>query len=140
MSSWLPSWMVWGDKGPTKPMHATDAMHHPSVRMRFSQYLDNIDPPKSFRAAEVAQEFTYDELVKLGYKKWEEIMPAVIELAFEMRAIGHCEILKGGKVLGDDVTSWDIQGSANMSIKLVLGVAAATKSGVQGAYAVPLVV
>ena len=98
-------------------MHATDAMHHPSVRMRFSQYLDNIDPPKSFRAAEVAQEFTYDELVKLGYKKWEEIMPAVIELAFEMRAIGHCEILKGGKVLGDDVTSWDIQGSVRIRRK-----------------------
>lgn len=37
-------------------------------------------------------------------------MPAVIELAFEMRALGDCEILKGGKVLGEDVTPYDIEG------------------------------
>jgi hypothetical protein len=110
MSSWLPKWVAFWVKDPVKPMKPTDAMHQTCVRARFSHFLDNIEPPRTFRAAEVAQELTYNELLTLGYDKWEEVMPAVIELAFEMRAMGFCDILKEKKVLSEEVTPYDIVG------------------------------
>ena len=89
-------------------------MHHPFIRTRFSHFLDTTDPPASFRAAQVAQELSFNELQKMGYDKWEEALPAIVELAFEMRAIGNCEIIKGGKVLGQDVTAYDVEGSVRI--------------------------
>ncbi len=45
-----------------------------------------------------------------GYEKWEEVLPAVYELAFELREFGDCEILRKGKVIGEDVTIVDLDG------------------------------
>ena len=91
-------------------MKPTDAVHDPTLRNRFAHFLDNNDPPKSFRAAEVAQDLRVKELANLGYETWEEALPAIIELAFEFRELGSCEILKRGKVLGEDVQADDIEG------------------------------
>lgn len=46
----------------------------------------------------------------MGYKKQEEAIPAVYELAFEMRELGDCEILRKGVVIGEDVGLRDIDG------------------------------
>lgn len=91
-------------------MRPTEAMHQPCVKVRWAHFIHGTEPPKTFRAAQVAQELSYDELQTMGYENWEEVMPAIIELAFEMRAMGYCEILKGGKVLPEDVTQFDIEG------------------------------
>ena len=76
--------------------------------------MDHTDPPATFKASEVAQQLSHNELVKLGYEKWEEVLPAVIELAFELREYGDCEILKGKKVLGEDVAAYDIEGDVRI--------------------------
>ena len=110
MASWIPQWLAWWDKGPVKPMRPTDAMHHPIVRAKFDHFMANTDPPATFRAQHVAEEIEYNELLKLGYERWQDVMPAVIELAFEMRAMGNCDLIKQGKVLGEDVSAYDIEG------------------------------
>ena len=98
-------------------MKSTDAMHQACVQNRWSHFLHSTEPPNTFRAAEVAQELTYNELRTLGYMEWKEVLPAIIELAFEMRAMGYCEILKGGKVLGDDVGQYEIEGGIRIRRK-----------------------
>ena len=91
-------------------MKPTDAIHVPALRQRFTHFLDHYEPPASFKASEVAQDLTVKELQSMGYETWKEVMPAVIELAFELRAFGYCEILKGGKVVGEDVNAYEIEG------------------------------
>ncbi|KAK3057244.1 hypothetical protein LTR09_002283 [Extremus antarcticus] len=110
MTSWLPTWLAWWNKGPVKPMKPMDAMHQPVVRERFDHYLAQTEPPASFRAQQVAEEFSYNELLTLGYERWQHVMPAIIELAFEMRELGFCDLIKGGKVLGEDVQPYDFDG------------------------------
>lgn len=107
---WLPDWAAWWQQEPQKPMRPTDAMHQACIQNRWSHFIHGTDPPKTFKASQVAQELSYNELRTLGYEEWEDAVPAIIELAFEMRAMGYCEILKGGKVLGDDVHHFDIVG------------------------------
>lgn len=85
-------------------------MRAPSIRTRFHEFLDHTDPPASFKASEVAQQLSYNELVAMGYESWRDALPAVIELAFELREEGSCELIKGGKVLGEDVQSYDVPG------------------------------
>ena len=114
MSSWWPGWLSWGSQYPKQPLKPTDAIRNPALRNRFVHFLDHTDPPASFRAAHVAQELTYEELRLMGYETWEDILPAVVELAFELREAGYCEILKGGKVLGDDIGPLDIEGSVRI--------------------------
>lgn len=99
-------------------MRSTDAIRAPAIQQRFHQFLDHTEPPASFKASDVAQELSYDELVKLGYEKWQEVMPAVVELAFEVREYGDCEILKGKKILGDDVSYYDIDGDVRIRRKV----------------------
>lgn len=106
--------MPWGQAGPIKPMNPTDAIQNPALRTRFTHFLDHTDPPATFRAQDVAKELNLAELKTMGYDTWEEVMPAVIELAFELRAFGYCQILKGGKVLREDVTAFDIEGGVRI--------------------------
>ena len=114
MSTWW-EWL-WG-AGPTAPLRPTDAVHDPTLRGRFIHFLDHTDPPATFKASEVAQAMRLEELAKLGYKTWEEVLPAVIELAFEMRTFGYCAILKKGRVLGEDVSAYDIEGGVRIRRK-----------------------
>jgi hypothetical protein len=95
-------------------MKSTDAIRSPAVRQRFHQFLDHTDPPASFKASEVAQQLSYNELVALGYESWRDAVPAVIELAFELREEGSCELLKGGQVLGEDVSAYDVGGAVRI--------------------------
>lgn len=107
-SSYLSSF-IWTPP-PPKPWRPTDAMHAESVRSRFSHKLDRTEPPKSFKASDLAAEFSFAELQSMGYRTPEELVPAIIELAFEMRAFGYCDVLKGGKVVPEDVAAWEIEG------------------------------
>lgn len=107
MSMFL-SWLWQGAKPQYK--NPTDAAHDPSVRDRFRMFLDTVEPPDSFKASEVAQSIPPVEIEALGYEKWEEVMPAIKELAFELRELGDCEIIKGGKVLPESVGQYDIEG------------------------------
>ncbi len=91
-------------------MKPTDAMRAPAILQRFHQFLDHTDPPASFKASEVAQELSHKELVALGYESWRDAVPAVIELAFELREEGSCELIKGGQVLGEDVGLYEVGG------------------------------
>lgn len=112
------SWYDWFWGIPAqKPMKPTDASQHPLLRGRFTTLLDNTDPPASFKASEVAQALREDELQQMGYEKWEEAVPAVIELAFELRAFGDCEVLKQGKLVPDDVMAMEIQGGCRIRRK-----------------------
>ena len=100
----MPFWQP----GPPKTMRPTDAIRSETILQRFHQFLDHTDPPASFKASQVAQELSYNELRALGYENWKEALPAVVELAFELRETGDCELLKGGQVLGDDVEVYDV--------------------------------
>jgi hypothetical protein len=76
----------------------------------FSNFLDNTDPPDVFKPEAVAKKISDDQLRECGYDKWEDALPAVYEVAFEMRAFGDCEILRKGKVLGLNVGIEDLDG------------------------------
>lgn len=95
-------------------MKPTDAIREQSLRNRFVHFLDHTDPPATFRAAHVAQELSYNELKAMGYETWEDVLPAVVELAFELREAGYLEILQKGKVLGPSVDASDIEGSVRI--------------------------
>ena len=111
MSWW---WSSWWAATPVAPLKPTDALHDPALRNRFIHFLDHTDPPATFRAAEVAQELTFNELRSMGYETWNDVLPAVVELAFELREAGYLQILKGGKVLGDEVGAYEIEGSVRI--------------------------
>ncbi|KAF1821792.1 uncharacterized protein K489DRAFT_321439 [Dissoconium aciculare CBS 342.82] len=76
----------------------------------FASMLDNTDPPEVFKPSAVAQMLTDAQLKECGYDKWEDALPAVYELAFEMRTFGDCEILRKGKVVPEDVGVEEIDG------------------------------
>ena len=105
MSSWWP----WAGSAPTQRT-TTDASHDPVFRNHFNLLPDQTDPPASFKASSVAALLSDPELFALGYTRGEDAMPAIIELAFELRAFGDLEIIKKGKVLGEDVGPEDIEG------------------------------
>jgi hypothetical protein len=107
MASWV-SW-IWGTK-PPGPARATDAAHDPTVRGAFLQMLDNTEPPQVFKASEVAQLLTDKQLAALGYEKWRDLIPAIKELAWELRELGYCDILQKGKLLGPDVELMEVEG------------------------------
>lgn len=91
-------------------MAAIDAAHDPVVRSRFITMLDGSEDPAWFKASEIAQTLTDQELWNLGYVSWEGAVPAIKELAFDMRAMGYCEIKKGGKTIPEDVTAFEVKG------------------------------
>ncbi|TKA53918.1 hypothetical protein B0A55_11972 [Friedmanniomyces simplex] len=111
MSTWA-SWLwPWGASGPNGPARPADAAHDPALRAHFLSLLDNTEPPQVFKPSEVAQLLRPNELAKLGYDTWKEAIPAIRELAFELRAVGYCEVLQKGKVLGDDVDLIEVEGA-----------------------------
>lgn len=88
--------------------------------MHFNRMLDETEPPASFKASQVAQALTAQELAALGYINWDEVMPAILELAWELREFGACEILQKGRVLGEDVDLYDVQGGFRIRRKAAM--------------------
>lgn len=106
MSTW---WWPWST-APPKPRTPTDAAGDPALRAHFTHLLDHCEPPETFRPREVAELLNDTELSNLGYEKAEEALPAIYELAFELREFGHCVIIRKGKILPDDVSLAEIDG------------------------------
>ena len=100
----------WRIPAPNDLRRPDDAAHDPALRAHFTQMLDHVEPPETFKPSEVAQLLTDKELFALGYEKWEEAIAAVYVLAWEMREFGHCEILRKGKVIPDDTTILKLDG------------------------------
>jgi hypothetical protein len=92
------------------PIAPQDAAAKPFLKELFSAMLDNTDPPDVFKPDAVAQMLSDAQLRECGYDKWEDALPAVYELAFEMRAFGNCELLRKGKVIGENVEIKDLDG------------------------------
>jgi hypothetical protein len=111
---WLPSWLSHMRPRTIKTLRASDAMHEECVQNRFRHFLDHTEPPKTFRAAEVAQELSDNELISMGMERWEEVLPAIVELAFEMRDLGFCKVFQKGKELPDHYTAYDVEGSVRV--------------------------
>lgn len=100
----------WGLRPKSGPANPTDAASNEAVKNAFVQMLDQTEPPAVFKPSEVALQLNDEQLAELGYEKWEEVLPAVYELAFEMREFGDCEILRKGQVLPESATIADLDG------------------------------
>jgi hypothetical protein len=99
-----------GETPKPAPLPPQDAAAKPFMKEYFASMLDNTDPPEVFKPSAVAQMLTDAQLRECGYDKWEDALPAVYELAFEMRTFGDCEILRKGKVVPEDVGVEEIDG------------------------------
>lgn len=84
--------------------------HQHILQHHLDSFLQRREPPKTFCPSEVARALTVDELSTLGCAEWRSAMPAIRELAWELRSRGECEILQKGAVLGDDIGIDDVKG------------------------------
>ncbi|KAK5129834.1 hypothetical protein LTR08_002771 [Meristemomyces frigidus] len=73
-------------------------------------FLAKRQPPKTFCPSEVARALTAQELQSLGFAEWRSAMPAIRELAWEMRERGELEVTQKGVALGVDVGVEDVVG------------------------------
>jgi hypothetical protein len=92
------------------PARSTDCAQHPAVKTNFISLLDNTEPPDSFKLSEVAQMLSPAELASLGYESWREVIPGLIELAFEMREFDDLEIIVKGRLAPEDATAEEVIG------------------------------
>lgn len=105
------TWSEWWWGTGTKPaLTATDVANKPWMRLHFAHMLDHTEPPAVFKPSEVAACMSKEQVKECGFEKWEEAIPAVYELAFELRAMGDCEILRKGVVIPDDMGIEDLDG------------------------------
>jgi hypothetical protein len=100
----------WGIQPEKGPMRTTDAATSEALKTHFVELLDRVDPPDTFKARDVVEALSDKQLKDLGFQKQDDAIPAVYELAFEMREFGDCDLLRKGKVLGDDVQLADLDG------------------------------
>ncbi len=118
MSSWLPwKWGVVTEQDRIKAYKPHDTMHKPAIKHRFEHLLARVEPPATFKASDVAFDLKIVELESLGYEKWQDAVSTVIELAFEYRALGYCELFKGGKIIPEEMGPSDIQGGIRIMRK-----------------------
>ena len=61
------------------------------------------------------------QLTRMGYEGWREAIPAIRELAWELRELGYCEILFKGKVLSMDVDLYEVEGPVRFRRKMEAG-------------------
>ncbi|QIX02111.1 hypothetical protein AMS68_007628 [Peltaster fructicola] len=94
-----------------KEVNATDAAHNPMVRQHFIQFLDNTEPPDTFTPTQVAKSFKPAELRTLGYNTWQEMIPCLYELTWELREFGDLTIYCNGEEVPEDVLFYDLKGS-----------------------------
>ena len=50
----------------------------------------------------------------MGYETWEEALPAVVELALELREAGFCQVFKQGRILPEGTQGFEIEGSVRI--------------------------
>lgn len=112
--------MIWSSN-PNQPVRPQDAAHNPALRQHFQTMLDNTEPPEVFKPSDVCMLLKPKELAALGYANWRDGIPAVRELAFDMRALGYCEILQKGAVLDGDVDLMEVEGPIRIRRKHMFG-------------------
>jgi Protein of unknown function (DUF3253) len=66
--------------------------------------LDSRSFPKTLCPSEAARALSAAELQKTGVDHWRDLMPAIRELAFELRDRGVLQILQKGVVLPESQT------------------------------------
>lgn len=79
------------------------------MKHRLESFLQTRHPPKTFCPSEVARALTPSELSELGFDSWRDAMPAVRQLAWDLRANGECEVLQKGECV-DAVELEDVRG------------------------------
>ena len=101
----------WGLHAPA-PQRAADAAHSDALRTCFARFLERGDGNDGgsddggdgagdgagafFTANAVARALPPDDLEALGYDRWKQAVPGVLELALELREFGDCELWWGG--------------------------------------------
>lgn len=118
------TWGQWwaGDPVKLKPARSADAAQDIALQTHFRQMLDHTEPPATFRLLDVALMLSPKELKDLGYEKPEQAVDGCLELAFEWRTFGDLEILRKGKIVGDDVEPYEIDGPVRIRRKTDLDV------------------
>ena len=81
-----------------------------ALQQHLQEFLTKRDPPKTFCPSEVARALSASELHDLGFSHWRDAMPAIRELAWDIRSRGDCEILQKGEVLDMDVQLDTVRG------------------------------
>ncbi|KAK5201619.1 hypothetical protein BJ546DRAFT_834093 [Cryomyces antarcticus] len=80
------------------------------VQDRLNELLAAREYPKTCCPSEVPRSFSRQELQQLGATGWRDLMPAVREIAFEMRDRGEVEIMQRGEALDPGVGLEQVQG------------------------------
>lgn len=94
--------------GPATP---SDGAHDPALRKHFTLMLDYTEPPLHFRPSDVAKLLSEPELHNLGYERWQDAIPAIRVLAWDLREFGDCVIFyKDGKKVPNSVDWMDVEG------------------------------
>lgn len=78
---------------------ATPAPNLEVVTAHLERLLDQREHPKTLCPSEAARALSRTELDHSCVESWRDLMPALRELAFEMRDQGQIEILQKGNVL-----------------------------------------
>ncbi|KAH9824573.1 Protein of unknown function (DUF3253) [Teratosphaeria destructans] len=92
------------------PARDIDVGHHKSVRAHFISLLDNTEPPDSFKISTVAQMLSPRDMTELGFEHWREVLPGLIDLAFEFRDLGDCDVIVKGRLAPDSATAEEVKG------------------------------
>lgn len=74
------------------------------VTAHLDELLHQRQYPKTICPSEAARALSTPELHESGVESWRDLMPALRQLAFEMRGQGKIEILQKGQVLPPDQT------------------------------------
>ncbi|KAF7190435.1 hypothetical protein HII31_08149 [Pseudocercospora fuligena] len=81
---------------------------HAILKRHLTDFLRKREPPKTFCPSEVARACSAAELTELGFASWRDAMPAIRDIAWQMRESGDLEILQKGNSVGgvgpDEVT------------------------------------
>lgn len=80
------------------------------VTDHLNKLLDRRQHPKTICPSEAARALSRSELDESGVDCWRDLMPALRELAFELRDQGQLEILQKGDVLPSTQTLEDTTG------------------------------
>lgn len=69
------------------------------VLTQMERLLDSREFPKTICPSEVARSLSADELTTTGASSWQDLMPSIRRLVFELRDVGKLDILQKGFVL-----------------------------------------
>ncbi len=69
------------------------------VMPHLNRLLDSRSFPKTICPSEAARALSAADLQRAGVESWRDLMPAIRELAFELRDEGVLDILQKGEIL-----------------------------------------